>query len=250
MPKFFRNLRIKSIELSKVKNYLLYAVGEIILVVIGIALAVQFNDWKEDRTKRKQLAEHYENIVLNLEADSLDLMRVSHSIDKSLKSAEALITQIYTEITDDTEAQANLSQLLYEYSFNPVKTGAQGLNISGLIGIVKPDIRRGLLKLDWLYTQIENIEVNSNNYISTKYEAHFYDNYVDVYNAKNDDPILKSIILEDKRHHPTINRMKFLNDRKLEVHIITRIYHLRQLKTLYSQARTLTTELKTKLIKE
>ena len=33
---------------GKVKNYLLYAVGEILLVVIGILFALQINNWNED----------------------------------------------------------------------------------------------------------------------------------------------------------------------------------------------------------
>ena len=49
MPKFFRNFRIKSIELSKVKNYLLYAVGEIVLVVAGILIAVKVGDLSKEQ---------------------------------------------------------------------------------------------------------------------------------------------------------------------------------------------------------
>ena len=49
MPKFFRNFRIKAIELSKVKNYLFYAVGEIVLVVAGILIAVKVGDLSKEQ---------------------------------------------------------------------------------------------------------------------------------------------------------------------------------------------------------
>ncbi len=230
-------------------NYVFYAIGEIFLVVIGIVLAVQFNEWKENRGKKEQLTEHYHNIVLNLNADSLDLERVLNSSQTSLRSAEELIHQIWSEKIDDKSTEGNLTQLIYEYSFNPTRIGIQGLNNSGLIGMVDSDIKRNLLKLDWLYEQIKIREAISNSYISTKYELHFYEFYVDAYNINNNDQIVKSIIGNDKRKMTTIDRSKLLNDKKLEALIIGRIYHLRQLTTLYHDALQLIGELKGKLKK-
>ncbi|HEY5686909.1 MAG TPA: hypothetical protein VIS27_01230 [Yeosuana sp.] len=49
MIKFFRKIRQNSIKENKVTNYLKYAIGEIILVVIGILIALQINNWNTDR---------------------------------------------------------------------------------------------------------------------------------------------------------------------------------------------------------
>mgnify|MGYP000716079377 CR=1 FL=1 len=51
MIKFFRNIRRRLWSESKFSKYLLYAVGEIILVVIGILIALQINNWNEQRKK-------------------------------------------------------------------------------------------------------------------------------------------------------------------------------------------------------
>ncbi len=51
MIKFFRKIRQKTLTENKFSKYLLYAIGEIILVVIGILIALQVNNWNE---KRKQ----------------------------------------------------------------------------------------------------------------------------------------------------------------------------------------------------
>jgi hypothetical protein len=69
MPKFFRNFRIKSIELSKVKNYLLYAVGEIILVVAGILIAVKVGDINEQKKKEQEFKAALAVIEGDLQAD-------------------------------------------------------------------------------------------------------------------------------------------------------------------------------------
>jgi len=49
MIKFFRNIRQNLIMENKTSKYLKYAIGEIVLVVIGILIALQVNNWNEDR---------------------------------------------------------------------------------------------------------------------------------------------------------------------------------------------------------
>ena len=51
MLRFFRNIRQKLAAENKVMAYLRYAIGEIILVVIGILIALQINNWNERRKK-------------------------------------------------------------------------------------------------------------------------------------------------------------------------------------------------------
>lgn len=49
MIKFFRHIRQRMIKENRVSKYLLYAIGEIALVMIGILLALQVNTWNEGR---------------------------------------------------------------------------------------------------------------------------------------------------------------------------------------------------------
>ena len=49
MIKFFRHIRQNLIMENKTRKYLKYAVGEIVLVVIGILIALQVNNWNENR---------------------------------------------------------------------------------------------------------------------------------------------------------------------------------------------------------
>lgn len=59
---FFRKLRQKLIKEENLRRYLFYALGEILLVMIGISLAFQVDNWNEDRIKRKAEIRYYENI--------------------------------------------------------------------------------------------------------------------------------------------------------------------------------------------
>ena len=65
MIKLFRNIRKKLAEQNKVVPYLRYAIGEIALVMIGILLALQVNNWNEKR--KQKLQEH--KILVSLYSD-------------------------------------------------------------------------------------------------------------------------------------------------------------------------------------
>jgi sensor domain CHASE-containing protein len=54
MIQFFRKLRFSSLSRKRFPKYLLYATGEIVLVVIGILIALQINNCNENRQERQQ----------------------------------------------------------------------------------------------------------------------------------------------------------------------------------------------------
>lgn len=51
MINFFRNLRRRFLSENKISNYLLYALGEILLIVIGILIALQINTWNQGKVR-------------------------------------------------------------------------------------------------------------------------------------------------------------------------------------------------------
>ncbi len=73
MIKFFRKIRQTMIKENKVSKYLLYAIGEIILVVIGILIALQINNANEQRKERLKAKVYIEKIIKDLEADTIHL---------------------------------------------------------------------------------------------------------------------------------------------------------------------------------
>ena len=52
MIKFFRKIRQRLLSENKITKYLIYALGEILLVVIGILIALQINNWSEEQKRR------------------------------------------------------------------------------------------------------------------------------------------------------------------------------------------------------
>ena len=63
MINFFRHIRKDLMEKNKTGKYLKYAFGEIILVVIGILIALQINNWNEDRKTNSIKQSYYSQII-------------------------------------------------------------------------------------------------------------------------------------------------------------------------------------------
>ncbi|MGB5316110.1 MAG: DUF6090 family protein [Robiginitalea sp.] len=60
MIKFFRKIRQRLLTENNFNRYLVYAIGEIILVVIGILIALQINNWNQNRLNENLEYQYYE----------------------------------------------------------------------------------------------------------------------------------------------------------------------------------------------
>ncbi len=85
MVQFFRRIRQKLLVDNRFTKYLLYAIGEIILVVIGILIALQINNWNEERKIRaeenKIIQELYSTLIGDLEHQEDMIMKNRHSYE-------------------------------------------------------------------------------------------------------------------------------------------------------------------------
>jgi hypothetical protein len=71
MIKLFRNIRKNLLNEGKTSKYFKYAIGEIVLVVIGILIALSINNWNEKRKSQANLSSIYKQIHSKLIADTL-----------------------------------------------------------------------------------------------------------------------------------------------------------------------------------
>lgn len=111
MIKFFRKIRQNFLSKGKTGKYFKYAIGEIILVVIGILIALQINTWKESRNNKVLSKTYLQNIKKDLISDtatfSAGIIRYNNSlllqedlfnIDKvNSLSTDSLLNNIYNK---------------------------------------------------------------------------------------------------------------------------------------------------------
>lgn len=94
MFKFFRRIRLALLSENKVTRYLLYAIGEIGLVVIGILIALQINTWNDNRKQLIKEREILQQFTIEL-SDDLAILDTSITYnDFVIKSCNELIKHL------------------------------------------------------------------------------------------------------------------------------------------------------------
>lgn len=94
MIKFFRKIRQKLVSENKISKYLIYAIGEIILVVIGILIALQINNWNEYKKERAKERVVLEDIINNLNRNNELIRNSLVTIKKIDNSSDVIISVI------------------------------------------------------------------------------------------------------------------------------------------------------------
>ena len=85
MIKLFRKIRYELMEQNKTGKYIKYAIGEIVLVVIGILIALSINNWNENRKENKYLNQVYVQLQKDLQADTLMSLKGLNHIHKKTR---------------------------------------------------------------------------------------------------------------------------------------------------------------------
>ena len=76
MIRFIRRLRQDMLSSNRLKKYFLYAIGEILLVVVGILLALQLNEWNAQRKLNIESVEYKAKIIEDLKLDTTRMARL------------------------------------------------------------------------------------------------------------------------------------------------------------------------------
>ena len=91
MIKFFNKIRRGSLEESNFSKYLLYAIGEILLVMIGILLALEVSNWNDERKEREIKKSMLAGVLRGLVKDSSDIAFNIRVHSQSLNSQKIVI---------------------------------------------------------------------------------------------------------------------------------------------------------------
>lgn len=96
MIQFFRNIRQKLLSDNKFSKYLAYAIGEIVLVVIGILIALSINNWNENRKNRNTEAEYYCRILDDFELNEKLIDKNLELTNTRIKRTKELLKELHT----------------------------------------------------------------------------------------------------------------------------------------------------------
>ncbi|MGB0345965.1 MAG: DUF6090 family protein [Balneolaceae bacterium] len=114
MLKFFRKIRQQLLEENRFTKYLMYAAGEILLVVIGILIALQINNWNESKKTGAEVESLLIALKTDLEQDTLLIKQQLPFIIEQFDHNESLRARVASETaTEDTLLK------IMRFEFNP-----------------------------------------------------------------------------------------------------------------------------------
>jgi hypothetical protein len=148
MIKIFRRIRHKLLNEGNLKRYLIYAIGEILLVVIGILIALSINNWNEwrkDRLKEKVILNDLaKNIEINIQTFQNDL----RMLEQWIHSSEIIILALGNKIdySDTLRQHFHLARVTKQNLFIS-NIGYQSYKDSGLDLITNKNLSEEIIKL-------------------------------------------------------------------------------------------------------
>ncbi|TYA57510.1 DUF6090 family protein [Formosa maritima] len=150
MLKFFRHIRQNLLNEGKITKYLKYAIGEIILVVIGILIALSINNWNETKAERKIEKDYIISLIEDLEADTTKLSYVIKryetselKIDTVLKMYHKLAMGYNDTLRRNLPAVTSFPDFIYTD-----RTMQQLKNSGGMRYIVNKKASNGIIDYD------------------------------------------------------------------------------------------------------
>lgn len=100
MIKFFRHIRKSLISEGKTSKYLKYAIGEILLVVIGILIALQINNWNQDRLNRLEKKDLLSKLHIEFKSNKKVLTNFRIEEEKAINASIMLMSLVGTSIEE------------------------------------------------------------------------------------------------------------------------------------------------------
>ena len=215
MIKFFRHIRQNLIMENKTGKYLKYAIGEIILVMIGILLALQVNNWNESRKEKSR----EKAILTQLQTDFLsNLNQLDKKIGlkkEAINSALLLFKYIdFEELRNKDSVDYHLARTIPFTTFDPI---VNDLAVSGDLRLIRNDSLKH--KLTYWTSEIADLredELSWADYRENKYVPFLVKYYQlrTIRNLANKTNVLGKYLIEDNDNSTEyeIGESKFIED--------------------------------------
>ncbi|MFT6796607.1 MAG: hypothetical protein ACJART_001751 [Maribacter sp.] len=149
MIKFFRKIRQRLLTENKFSKYLLYAIGEIVLVVIGILIALQINTWNEEQKVRVLERETLVEILENITEIESDLTESLERIIFLNMYTDSVLTLIETKVNKPWILERTLHKAFMhaDGQIQIKKVGYETLKNRGVDIVLNKELKNSILHL-------------------------------------------------------------------------------------------------------
>ena len=169
MIKIFNKIRQKMLKDNKVSKYLLYAIGEIVLVMIGILLALQVNEWNNERNRNKAETVLLAQLKADLKKSQTELIEFNEMLETMAKASAIVCHAFYKKDTPNDSIYKYMTIPLGTAIYSPTMGTARSLINSGNIALLKSE----KLKND-ITSYVEEVDYKLKDI--SRYEETYYRN--------------------------------------------------------------------------
>ena len=162
---FFRKLRKNLLSENKIGRYLAYALGEIILVVIGILIALQINNWRQQSLDRAKECIYLTDVILDLNSQ-LEVIQAQIDFESEvIRDSEFILESYYLNKSFDVnlEFSKRINTLNNRKTFSKSNSTFQELLSTGNLNIIS-DYNLKTLVLNYFQSlELEESIISKNN---------------------------------------------------------------------------------------
>ncbi|QJP34652.1 hypothetical protein F0365_09730 [Nonlabens sp. Ci31] len=158
MIKFFRNIRKNLLNESKMTKYFKYAIGEIVLVVIGILIALQINNWNQNRLEMQEEQIGLNQFYKDFEANDSIIKKGVTFYDKGLKFNTIILKHTGPNVTLPEDKTTRDSP--FQFSHPKINLVYGSLNISSqqMCILTDQELKVALSKFPGIYFNYKEVE--------------------------------------------------------------------------------------------
>ncbi len=171
MIKFFRKIRQNLLSENKFSKYLIYAIGEIVLVVIGILIALQINNWNEKQKAKLKQVNLFENLKIDFNTRLNELNEMMNGKSESILAISELNKIIAKKQPKPKDSLFDflLSRTVNGYKFNEDFKMLDVVFYTGLINEVdNQELKRQLIEWPQLVEEMLEEQRMHNNLIDNR----------------------------------------------------------------------------------
>jgi hypothetical protein len=139
MIKFFRKIRQNLLMENKTGKYFKYAIGEIVLVVIGILIALSINNWNNELNRKNAEKVIIEQLIADLTKSEIELKEIKESIEKQAKASAIVCHAFYKKDLPSDSIYEYMRLPLGTATFSPTLGTARSIINSGNLTIIKSE---------------------------------------------------------------------------------------------------------------
>ena len=145
MLTFFRQIRKGLLDPMQTRKYMLYAIGEVLLVMIGILLALQVNNWNENKQQRNQELEILNDIRLNLIDSREQIDRAFKDNSRSVEDYRILASIMEQDLPYSNGLDTVFGNLPYWTTPYLTNTAYETLQNQGIDIIQNTDLKKKII---------------------------------------------------------------------------------------------------------